>query len=166
MQRHVEERHALLGAQVGLELTHHAAPVLAHAEELAAGVLAHGVEPAQVEAAVDVLERVQAKSVEPARVHVPAAPAHELVEDARVVDVNVRAHEVVVVGVLAPVHGLVPVLAVKEEDALSLGAVVPVHAVEAAPVPGEVGVCARATGEGEARPGGDGLGVADLLAPV
>ena len=149
----------------GPSTRHRAAPVLAHAEELAAGVLAHGVEPAQVEAAVDVLERVQAKTVQLARVHVPLSPAHELVKDARVVDVHVGAHEVVVVGVLGAVDGAVPVLAVKEEDGLALGAVVPVHAVEARPVPGEVGVGARAAGEGEARPRRDGLrGARDLLA--
>ena len=165
MQGHVKEREGLLGAQVGLELAHGAAPVLAHAKELAAGVLAHGVEPAQVEAAIDVLERVQAKAVQLARVHVPAPPAHELVKDARVVDVHVGAHEVVVVGVLGAVHGAVPVLAVKQEDGLALGLVVPVHAVEARPVPGEVRVGAPAAGEGEVRPGRDGLrGARDLVA--
>ena len=157
MERHVKERHALLGAQIRRELVSRATPVLADGEELLARMPAHGIEPAQVEAAVDVLERVQAKSVQPAGVHVPAAPAHELVKDTRVVDVNVGAHEVVVVGVLAAADGVVPVLAVKEEDGLALGPVVPVHAVKARPVPGEVRVRARTTGEGEARPCRDGL---------
>ncbi len=161
MQRHVKEREGALLAEIGRELVGRAPPVLADREELPAGVGAHGVEPTQVEAAVDVLERVQAKAVQPAGVHVPAAPAHELVKDARVVHVHVGAHEVVVVGVLDAVDGAVPVLAVKEEDRLALGAVVPVHAVEAGPVPGEVRVGARAAGKVKARPGRDGPRVAE-----
>ena len=124
-------------------------------------MLTQRVEPTQVEAAVDMLEGIEAEAVKLAGVGVPLTPAHELVKDARVVHVHVRAHEVVVVGVLGAVDGAVPVLAVKEEDRLALGLVVPVHAVEAGPVPGEVRVGARTTGEVEARPRGDGLDVAE-----
>ena len=58
---------------------------------IAAGVLAHSGEPAQVGTTVDVLEGVQTEAVELAGVHVPCAPAHELLVCARVVHVHIGA---------------------------------------------------------------------------
>jgi len=107
-----------------------------------------------------VLEGIQAQAVDAGGLHVPAPPAVHLGADGGVADVNVGAHEVVVVAELV-VDVLVPLLTLEEPDALLVASLVPVGAVETGPVPGEVRVGAGAPREGVAGPGRDLLGLTD-----
>ena len=140
VKRHVEQAHRRHVVYIRDQLVHARRPVFPHREELAPGVVAHLGKPALVELAAHVLERVEAEPVEPRRVQVPLAPAHELVVHGLVRKVHVAAHQVVVVAVVVVVHLVVPALAVKQVDSAAARGVVPVHAVKAAPVPRERGV--------------------------
>ena len=156
----VEQAHEGHGLQVALQLGDVAGPVLAHGRQGAAGGAAQLRQPAGEEVGADVLEGVQAQAVDAGGLHVPAPPAVHLGADGGVDDVDVGAHEVVVVAELV-VDVLVPLLALEEPDPLLVAGLVPVGAVEAGPVPGEVRVGAGAPREGVAGPGGDLLGLTD-----
>ena len=121
--------------------------------------------PAGEEVGADVLEGVQAQAVHAGGLHVPAAPPVELGGDPGVGDLDVGAHEVVVVAELVG-DVLAPLLALEQPHPGEVARLVPVGAVEAGPVPGEVRVGPGAPGEGVAGPGGDLLGRPDGAPPI
>ena len=156
----VEQARGGHGLQVALQLGDVAGPVLADGRQGAPGGTPQLGKPAGEEVGADMLEGIQAQAVDAGGLHVPASPAVQLGTDGGVGDVDVGSHEVVVVAELV-VDVLVPLLALEEPHALLVAGLVPVGAVEACPVPGEVRVGTGAPREGVAGPGGDLLGLAD-----
>src|SRR5690606_16288156 len=138
-------------------------PVLAHGEQLRLAAGAHVLEPLDEEGGVDVLHGVEAHAVYARGLHVPTAPAEQLLAHLVALDVDVAAEQVVVVAELG-VDVLYEPLPLEEVDGLEVGVVVvAVDGVEVPPVPLEAGVLPAAAGEPEARPGADLPRLADGL---
>ena len=123
-------------------------------------VAAHFLKETLGERIVDVLDGVHAEAVESERVEGPPAPVEQFVGNLGIVDVDIVAHQVIVVAVLL-VDTLAPAFARADdaEDALVAGKVVVVDACEMLPVPFERRILVAAALELEV---GEGLYLARL----
>ena len=135
-------------------------PVLADGGKGASGGFAKFGQPAGEEVRADVFDGVEPQAVDVGGLDVPASPSVEFGPHLRVGDVDVAAHEVVVVAELV-VDVLVPLLSLEEPHPRNSAGFIPVGAVETRPIPGEVGIGAPAAGEFVARPRLDFLDLAD-----
>ena len=132
-------------------------PVLSDREEVAAGVLTQMVEPLREEPGSHVLDGGEPEPVDAGGLQVPLAPIEELLAHDGVVDVDVAAHQVVEVPLLA-VDVLLERLALEKVDGVRfLLEGVLVDSVEVPPVPVKRGVLALAAREVEVGPSLDVL---------
>ena len=126
---------------------------------------AHLAEPFRVEIVVHVLHRIQAEAVDARKVHVPFAPSDQFLPHVAVVQIQIDAHEeVVIIQFLADM--VREQLFLQQEHLRHTGTVIIVHSSDMILRPDEVGIFPLSAGEVEQRPGLDQLVLLEHMASV
>ena len=111
------------------------------------------------------LHCIQPVSVNAGLLGIPLAPAGKLLRYLRIVKIQIRTHQIIIVSKLG-IHFLVPVFSRKLEDGFDCSVLIPVDAIKMCPVPCKIGIFSFSSRKCKLRPRPNRLGIAYHLIPA
>ena len=166
MQRYVKQPHDKAGfIQIMDQGFHVGAPVFSYGGKALSRFFPKLHKPVVIKRKTDVFDCIQTEAVRTGHIQIPFAPTVQFCHHLRIVHIQIGAHQIVVVPVFG-VYLVVPFLACKLKDFMSLSAVIPVDTAEMGMIPLKIGIFSAPAGKTEAGPGGYFLRRPFLLIPV